>query len=68
MYHLVLRIYDGEYIRLSQEEPFDSDDLNRYEDYYAEYTVDKNRPYYDDRVRHKAVVVNVFKTEEIKGE
>lgn len=62
MWHLVLRKYNGEYIRVEQEEPFDSHDIRQYEDYRSEYSVDKSKPYYDNHVKHEAVVVNIFKS------
>ncbi|QCQ59117.1 hypothetical protein barba126A_phanotate42 [Rheinheimera phage vB_RspM_barba_12-6A] len=63
MYHLVLRQYDGTYIRIENEEPFDQYEIAGYESEYCQYTVDNTRPYYDNQVRYDAVAVNIFQSE-----
>lgn len=60
MWCIIIRQYDGEYIRETVEDDPELSDLQYWEDYYSMSVTDNSRPYYDNLVSHKACVVNVF--------
>lgn len=58
---IVIRQHDGTYIRETQNNFPDEDDLRQYERNNKIWIKDDRRPYYDNTVEYEAVVVNVFK-------
>lgn len=58
---IVIRQHDGTYIRETQNNCPDEDDLRSYERNNKIWIKDDRRPYYDNTVEYDAVVVNVFK-------
>lgn len=62
MYHLVLRQYDGEHIRVQSEHAFDQSEIEYYEAHYCQRSIDNSQPYYDNQVTHDAVAVNIFQS------
>lgn len=61
MWCIVIRQHDGTYIRETQSQMPDEDDLRTYEKNNKMWIKDERRPYYDDLVEYEAVVTNVFK-------